>query len=78
MMHCISFREVPSSYVSSRDSVVGIVTSYELDDRGIGVRVPVGSRIFSSLSHRDRRRGPHIFLSSGYRGLSRESKPAGA
>jgi hypothetical protein len=26
----------------SRDSVVGIVTSYGLDDRGIGVRVPVG------------------------------------
>jgi hypothetical protein len=32
----------------SRDSVVGIATSYGLDDRGVGVRVPVGSRIFSS------------------------------
>jgi hypothetical protein len=29
----------------SRDSVVGIATSYGLDDRGVGVRVPVGSRI---------------------------------
>jgi hypothetical protein len=29
----------------SRDSSVGIATSYELDDRGVGVRVPVGSRI---------------------------------
>jgi hypothetical protein len=28
--------------------VAGIATSYGLDDRGIGVRVPVGSRIFSS------------------------------
>jgi hypothetical protein len=28
---------------------VGIATGYGLDDRGVGVRVPVGSRIFSSL-----------------------------
>jgi hypothetical protein len=32
----------------SRDSAVGIATSYWLDDRGVGVRVPVGSRIFTS------------------------------
>jgi hypothetical protein len=30
----------------SRDSAVGIATGYGLDDRGVGVRVPVGSRIF--------------------------------
>jgi hypothetical protein len=30
-----------------RDSVVGIATGYGLDDRGVRVRVPVGSRIFS-------------------------------
>jgi hypothetical protein len=30
----------------NRDSVVGIGTGYELDDRGVGVRVLVGSRIF--------------------------------
>jgi hypothetical protein len=30
----------------SRDSVVGIATDYGLDDGGVGVRVPVGSRIF--------------------------------
>jgi hypothetical protein len=30
--------------VPSRDNVVGIATSYGLDDRGVGVRVPVGSR----------------------------------
>jgi hypothetical protein len=29
---------------------VGIVTGDELDDRGVGVRVPVGSRIFSKSS----------------------------
>jgi hypothetical protein len=34
----------------SRDSVVGIATSYVLDDRGVGGRVPVGSRIFSKSS----------------------------
>jgi hypothetical protein len=31
----------------SRDSSVGIATSYGLDERGVGVRVPVGSSIFS-------------------------------
>jgi hypothetical protein len=32
----------------NRDSSVGIATGYGLDDRGVGIRVPVGSRIFSS------------------------------
>jgi hypothetical protein len=32
----------------SRNSVVGIATSYGLDDRGVGVRVPVGKE-FSLL-----------------------------
>jgi hypothetical protein len=32
----------------SRDSVVGIATGYGLSDRGVEVRVPVGSRIFTS------------------------------
>jgi hypothetical protein len=36
-----------------RDSVVGIATSYGLDDRGVGVRVPVGSRIFASPNRPD-------------------------
>jgi hypothetical protein len=34
--------------------VVDIATSYGLDDRGVGVRVPVGSRIFSSPNRPDR------------------------
>jgi hypothetical protein len=33
----------------SRDSAVGIATSYGLDDQGLRVRVPGESRIFSSL-----------------------------
>jgi hypothetical protein len=34
----------------SRDSEVGITTGYGLGDRGVGVRVPVGSRNFSTSS----------------------------
>jgi hypothetical protein len=37
------------SYSRSRESVVGIVNSYGLDDRGVRVRVAVESRIFSLL-----------------------------
>jgi hypothetical protein len=35
--------------LTARDSVVGIATGYGLDDRGVGVRVPVGSKF--SLLH---------------------------
>jgi hypothetical protein len=38
----------------SRDSVVGIATTYGLDERAIGVRVPVGSRIFYFPNRPDR------------------------
>jgi hypothetical protein len=38
--HCITHR--------SRDSIVSVATGYGLDDRVFGVRVLVGSRIFSS------------------------------
>jgi hypothetical protein len=37
-----------------RDSAVGTATDYGLDDRWIGVRVPVGSRIFFSPRRPDR------------------------
>jgi hypothetical protein len=53
----------------SRDSVVGIATGYKLDDGGVGVRVPVGLRIFSSPRRPDRLCGPPNLLSYGYRGL---------
>jgi hypothetical protein len=36
------------------DSVVSIATSYRLDDQGVGVRVPIGPRIFSSPNRPDR------------------------
>jgi hypothetical protein len=38
----------------SQDSAFGIATGYGLGDREVGVRVPVGSRIFSSVRRPDR------------------------
>jgi hypothetical protein len=53
----------------SRDSVAGIATGYGLDDLGVGVRVPVGSRIFSSPQRPDRLWGPPSLLYNGHRGF---------
>jgi hypothetical protein len=52
-----------------RNNAVGIATSYGLDYRGVGVRVPVGSRIFSSPRRPDRLWGPPNLLSNAYQGL---------
>jgi hypothetical protein len=57
------------AYVDSRDSAVGIAIGYGMDDRGVGVRVPVRSRIFTSPRRPDRLSGSPNLLSSGYRGL---------
>jgi hypothetical protein len=57
----------------SQDSAVSIATGYGLDDRVVEVRVPVGSRIFSSPRRPDRLWGPPNLLSNGYRGLGREA-----
>jgi hypothetical protein len=35
-------------------NIVGIATGYGLDDRGVGVRIQVGSRIFTSAYCSDR------------------------
>jgi hypothetical protein len=40
--------------IISLNSSVGIATGYGLDDQGVGVRVPEGSRIFSSPRCPDR------------------------
>jgi hypothetical protein len=53
----------------SRDSVVGIATDYGLDDRRVGVRVPVRSRIFSSPCRPDWLRSPPNLPSNVYQGL---------
>jgi hypothetical protein len=62
----------------SRESVVGIATGYGLDDRGVGVRVPVFSRIFSSSRRPDRLWGQPNLLSNGYRRFFLGGKAAGA
>jgi hypothetical protein len=48
------------------DSAVGIATGYGLNDRGVGVQVPVGSRIFSFPRCPDRLWGPPNLLSNGH------------
>jgi hypothetical protein len=53
----------------SWDSSVTIATGYGLDDRGEGVRVPVGSRAFSSPRRPDRLWSPPNLLSNGHRGF---------
>jgi hypothetical protein len=53
----------------SRDRAVRTATCYGMDDSGVGVQVPVGSRIFSSPRHPDRYWGPPSLLSNGYRGF---------
>jgi hypothetical protein len=52
-----------------RDSLFGIATLYVLDDQGIGIRVSVRSRIFSSPRRPDRLWGPSNLLYNEYRGF---------
>jgi hypothetical protein len=68
----------PSTISRSRDSVVDIATGYGLEDRGVRVRIPVGSRIFSSPRRPDRLWGPPSLLSNGYGGPFPRGKAAGA
>jgi hypothetical protein len=49
----------------SRGSAVGVAIGYGLDDRGVGVRVPVESKIFFSPRRPDRLWGPPSLLSNG-------------
>jgi hypothetical protein len=49
----------------SWDSVFCITTGYGLDDRGVGVRVPVGSRIFYSSCVPDRFWGSPNLIEKG-------------
>jgi hypothetical protein len=62
----------------SRYSAVGIVTGYWLDDRGVGVRVPVGPRIFTFPCRSDGLWGPPNLLYNGHQGLFPGGKAAGA
>jgi hypothetical protein len=58
-----------TALVQSRESAVGIATGYGLDEQDVGVRVPMGARIFTSPYRPDRLWGPPSLLSNGYKGL---------
>jgi hypothetical protein len=60
----------PTLTIRSRDSVVSIATGYGLDNQGVGVQVPVGSRIVSSPCRSDWLWGPPNLLPNGYQEIS--------
>jgi hypothetical protein len=64
-------------HTRNRDATVGIVTGYGLEERGVGIRVPVGARIFSSTRRPDRFWGPTSILSNVCQGSFRRGKMAG-
>jgi hypothetical protein len=53
------------TYLVSWGNSIGIATGCGLDDRGVGVRVPAGSRFLSSPRRPVRVWGPHSLLSKG-------------
>jgi hypothetical protein len=60
----IVIRNAPA--IRSRDIIVDIAIGYGIGDRGVGVRVPVGSRIFSSPCRPDSLWGPPNLLSGSW------------
>jgi hypothetical protein len=57
-------------FMESRDSAVGIMNGCWLDNRGVGVRVPVGQRIFISLYRLHLLWGPRNLSSIEFQGIS--------
>jgi hypothetical protein len=67
--NCLPACESHYFKIKSRDSSVGIVTGYGLDDRGSGGSFPEGGwKFFSSPPRPERLWGPLSLLSSGYWG----------
>jgi hypothetical protein len=77
ILNLIILMAIPAAIIRLLGGVVGIATVYGLDDRGVGVRVPVGSRIFSSPSCPDRLWGPPNLLPNEYRGFFPRGKAGG-
>jgi hypothetical protein len=74
LLNCLNTRTIlPTSIIivllyyikGSRDKAVGKEIGYGLGYQGVGVRVPVGERIFTSPCLPDRLWGPLDFLSNG-------------
>jgi hypothetical protein len=53
---------------ATREGAVGTATGYGLDDKGVGFRIPVRLRIFSSPCRPGRLWGPSSLLSNRYPG----------
>jgi hypothetical protein len=68
----------PNHVSLSRGGAVDIATGYGLDSREVGVRAPVGERIFSSPWLPYRLWGPPSLLSKGYQGPFHGGNAAGA
>jgi hypothetical protein len=66
-----------SSIHISKSKAVSIATGYRLDDRGVGVQVLVGRRIFSSPYHPDQLWGPAQLSSQWVPGIFPGGKVAG-
>jgi hypothetical protein len=77
-VYTLLLKDVNIAIPLSHGSAVGIMTGYVLDDRGIGVRVPVGSRILTSPYRPHRVCCSLNFLSNGYRRALSPGKAAGA
>jgi hypothetical protein len=66
---------VPAS-ILIRGSAVGIATGYGLDDRGVGVRVPIGSSIFTSPYRPGRNRSTQSHVQWVPGGVKRQGREA--
>jgi hypothetical protein len=69
MLQCKMYTEIQNSSLNKKKICYIYIYICMLDDRGVGVRDPVGSRIFSSPRRPDRLWGPPNLLSNGYRGI---------
>jgi hypothetical protein len=69
-LRTLQFLLTTQHLIGEPGSAVGIATGYGLDDQGVGVRVPVEARIFTSPCRSDRLWGPLSLLSNEYRGFT--------
>jgi hypothetical protein len=78
--HSVRLGAKPLKAHNQRFFSVGIATGYRLDDRGVGVQVPIRSRIFSSPCRPDRLWGPPNLLSmiigGSFHGVKRPRREA--